>query len=169
MIVQDDAGRWGRAEADALVAEAFAARGLAGPPTVLWDAGTYVYRVGDLVAKAYSPTATVDRYEQAARAGVGLAAAGVPVVAPLDGGDLFRCPAGSVGFWPFVESLRSPDWRDLATLLRACHVTPPSVLDRIDMPRWEPRVATRWATTPTAAEETPTTRSPTPSTAPVSP
>lgn len=148
VLTGNDAERWGRSEADAVLAEALAVRGVRGEPVVLWDAGTFVYRVGNLVAKVYGPTALVDRYERAARAGARLAAAGVPVVPPVDGGNLHRSERGAVGFWPFLETVREPTWGDLGMLLRACHDTPHGVLAGVGVPRWDPTVTAHWATAP---------------------
>jgi hypothetical protein len=142
----DSLSAWGRAEADALLGSALAGRGVAGEPALLWDAGSFVYRVGDVVAKVYSPDATVDRYEQTAVAAHALAAAGVPLVAPLDDGRLLRSDVGSIGFWPFIAAVRAPDWRDVGWLLRTFHATAPDVLETVALPRWDGLVGTRWAT-----------------------
>ena len=142
----DDAGRWGRAEADAVLATVLADRDVAGSPVLLCEAATFVYRVGNVVAKVYSPTALAERYERAAMAGIELAASSVPVLAALDGGRFTRTGAGSVGFWPFVRSVRAATWADLGSLLRACHATDRKLLQSVDLPAWEPVVTTRWAT-----------------------
>lgn len=140
------AGQWGPPEAEALLSAALAQRAVTGVPTLLSEAATFVYRVDAVVAKVYAPTATIDRYEQAAIAGSGLAANDIPLVPPLDGGRMYRSSTGSVGFWPFVEAVAPARWAHLGALLRECHNAPALVLREITVPQWDPTVGTRWAT-----------------------
>ena len=147
---EPDADHDGWTEADARLAAGAACRQVEvdGELTLLRWSANGVYRCGDRVVKVYRTSDSTVRMRQAARAARLCAAAGAPIAAPDFAGELFAHHGGVVGFWPYIEPVRDPDWDDLGTLLRKLHDTGEALVGHAPVPAWPGVIGARWATGP---------------------